>query len=271
MTDTVAIIDAPDALTGGGLPDPATLSLDTVLHLQSLRRQLLDIQLQIRDIAGPAALLARTEVECLKCGYRWTPYNPFVPPLRCANCGCYTWNEPPTANSRKPTDPPARSFKQRKGRRRPKLRVWAEGSGSPFAPREVKAPPQASVPPPPSSVFVPPSVRSALPPPPSPSPVAPTESLSARFAAVLRDESPEQPERQASHAPTFDAATQTTLDAAKREIQEDGLLQTVEEAVNGGRDAPMEIYQDEMVMDDLRDQANQADRAEDAYWEPSDE
>ena len=189
VAEVTDITVSPEAI---GLPDPATLSLDTVLKLQSLRRQLLDIQLQIRAIAGPAALVARSTVECLKCGFQWTPYNPFVPPIRCARCGCHTWNEPPTETSRRPSDPPAKSWpkRNRKGKRRPKLRVWAEGSGSPFVPREARSTPEPIIQP---TIFVPPSVRSALPPPPSPGQF--TGSLSSHLAQLRVDESPEQPER----------------------------------------------------------------------------
>jgi predicted Zn-ribbon and HTH transcriptional regulator len=237
MNDTVTTLE--DELNARSLPDPATLSLETVLELQRLRRSLLDIQLQIRAIAGPVALVARTPVTCQKCGYSWTPYNPFVPPLRCAQCGCHTWNEPVTATSRKPSDPPARSFKVRKGKRRPKLRVWAEGSGSPFAPKLPMADGAAPVVSPPP--FIPPSVRSALPPPP---PLF-TGSLSSHFAELRRDEGPEQPERAASHPPTM---TESEITNAVHKIAENmNIYKVVAEDL--GPDAAIELA-DKLAQED---------------------
>jgi hypothetical protein len=161
----------------------SSITVDHVVLLRSLRKELLSIQQRIRELAGPLALVERSTVDCLRCGFTWTPYNPFVPPVSCARCGTTAWNRPPTATSRRPGDPPAPSWRRRKGTRRPKFRVYVEAPSAPVTMTIASPAPSPTIEP----RFVPPSVRHALPPPPSPSMSGPT--LSERFAA-LRTEGP---------------------------------------------------------------------------------
>jgi hypothetical protein len=93
-------------------------------ELTQLRRELRIIQAQIREIAGEAALITRVDSDCLRCGYHWTPYNQYLPPICCPRCGTTAWNLPPTSTSRKPSDPPSPSWRIRKGGRRPKYREY---------------------------------------------------------------------------------------------------------------------------------------------------
>lgn len=173
------------------------LSPSQIQRLVDLRRQLRMIQIQIREIGGEAALVTRSPIQCLRCGYEWYPYNQYLPPICCAQCGTTAWNIPPTATSRKPGDPPPPGgWRIRKGtKRKPRYRVYV-----PRMPEE-KGPAPISATPPPwvkpimnvvLSDFPPPPVVESviLPPPPAPSYV--------RFNDAKPEEP--QPEMVTSHA-----------------------------------------------------------------------
>ena len=185
-------------------------------ELTQLRRELRIIQAQIREIAGEAALITRVDSDCLRCGYHWTPYNQYLPPICCPRCGTTAWNLPPTSTSRKPSDPPSPSWRIRKGGRRPKYREYVPkhddfGNPTPAAQTVRWHREQARI----QKIGEVPQLRelrepekyagAAIPPPPAPPPSF-TQSLTLSerlvMARSVRPESqePPQPERIASHA-----------------------------------------------------------------------
>jgi hypothetical protein len=200
-------------------PDASSLSLyDRFNRLRILRSQLLAIKLEIRRLAGTDGLdEPLPQCECLRCGWTWQPYNPFIPPMTCSRCGTTAWNKPPTKNSRKPSDPPSPRWRTPKRSRKKYFRVKLEGEtwkrkGKLDAPsnipkavfEELKTEVEKLSRTPLGEVFsypVPPRISALLPPPPSPSLPG---SLASRLA-FLRGEQPEpQPETVASHLPVKD-------------------------------------------------------------------
>ena len=179
-------------------------------ELNELRQQKLAIERRIRELVGHSRRIVRHPVECLRCGYDWTPDNPFALPRVCPRCGTGAWNKPPTATSRKPGDPPAESwlkYKQRKtGERRYIPAAYASrkrkagGGEDDWRLTTVTMPLPSlsswspSPPHPPSSL----DLVSELPPPPLPPPsgLFPQHPFAIRAARI--DESPEQPERSVS-------------------------------------------------------------------------
>ena len=199
------------------------LSPADLQRLISLRRQLRVIQMQIREIAGEAALYKRQPVQCLRCGYDWFPYNQYLPPLCCARCGTTAWNEPPTATSRKPSDPPAPSWRTRTGTgRKPKYRVvvprMPEEPTVTIIPRVVmpalRAPWEAPVLPPP------PAIKPTIQRPPIPQYLGPPWPW---------EESEPQPERVASHEPVA-VEVGTEVMPSATESNEDNIRGTSAEA-----------------------------------------
>ena len=221
MSESATIDRAPT-------PEPE-ITIEKVVRLRMLRRELVIIQQEIRELAGPLALVERSTLECLRCGFIWTPYNPFVPPVSCARCGTTAWNRPPTETSRRPGDPPAPSWRRRKGTRKPKFRVYVEAPTEPTTMTIASPPPFAPVAAEPR--FVPPSVRHALPPPPSPNMSGPT--LSERFAQLrAEDQSPEQPERTTRPVPPAPDIEETVEPPAETELPTEPGLQPVAEEID---------------------------------------
>jgi len=99
---------------------PTESTVELAIRLRALREQWLALRLEVREAQKDTVNFPRQHVHCLRCGYDWKPYDPFVPPITCARCGTTAWMLPPTARSRRPSDPPAASWRTRKGRRRAK-------------------------------------------------------------------------------------------------------------------------------------------------------
>lgn len=207
MTESTETTETTDA-TGAVASAPARI--DEPLYSASRRlRELHDIRhhadVQIDRLAREVHMLPpRTPVECLRCGYSWTPYDPFSPPICCARCGSLAWDLPPTARSRKPSDPPAKSWRIRKGYRRAKF----GDAVSRYRGREIKrtrpVPPDPAPPPWELAARILPTINltiAELPPPPEiDSPLPPPPALTpTRFAHLAASESPVQPEMIASH------------------------------------------------------------------------
>jgi hypothetical protein len=198
-----------DGTNGAESDVSQSLSLyDRFNRLRALRSQLLAIKLEIRRLAGTEGLdEPLPQCECLRCGWTWQPYNPFIPPMTCSRCGTTAWNKPPTENSRKPSDPPSPRWRTPKRSRKKYFRVKLEGEtwkrrtklkvepvGEEI--RAVEAVREAFAGKPIVTVSVPPRISALLPPPPSPSLPG---SLASRLA-FLRGEQPEpQPETVSSH------------------------------------------------------------------------
>jgi hypothetical protein len=200
----VLIYSAPvPKLSKSNLLVPDLSPLD-VQRLIDLRRQIRIAQTEIKSITGRVELVERKQVECMRCGKEWYPNNPYLPPVTCPRCGSTAWSQPPTEQSRKPSDPPAKSWRYPKGERKPKIRIRV-----PKAPWEIVT--SVEIPPPP------PLPMGMTPPPPP---------MFTRF------DSEPQPEVQSSHEPpTIEDTMQVTLDAARDDIQQNGLLPVIEEII----------------------------------------
>src|ERR1700736_294728 len=88
--------------------------------LKQLRAEKRRIARKIRELSKPYIINNIPEttlptVECLRCGYIWTPYSLDVTPRLCSRCGSPEWMLPPTETSRKPSDPPSSYWRVRKG------------------------------------------------------------------------------------------------------------------------------------------------------------
>jgi len=99
---------------------PSESTVELAIRLRTLREQWLTLRKEVREAQKDALNFPRQHVRCLRCGYDWKPYDPFVPPITCARCGTTAWMLPPTSRSRKPSDPHPPSWRTRKGRRRAK-------------------------------------------------------------------------------------------------------------------------------------------------------
>lgn len=209
--------DNTPAMSTSGVDSSISL-YDRFNRLRVLRAQLLAIKLEIRRLAGATLDEPIPEVECLRCGWRWSPYNPFMPPLTCSRCGTTAWNKPPTENSRKPSDPPSPKWRTRKGVRRRYFRVKLEGETWKRK-TKIDAPvvvPDKAVAPGivrPMPTYVPPRISAVLPPPPSPSPLLGT--LSERFAILRGERSEPQPETVASHPAPEEIITELVIDVVQ--------------------------------------------------------
>jgi hypothetical protein len=224
-------------------------------ELTQLRRELRIIQAQIREIAGEAALITRVDSDCLRCGYHWTPYNQYLPPICCPRCGTTAWNLPPTSTSRKPSDPPSPSWRIRKGGRKPKYREYVPkhddfGNPTPAAQtvrwhreqariqkigevpqqlraREPQAQPTQELRTQPLPMPIQPIWTNAIPPPPSPPgqssfPLTLSERLAMARSVRPESQEPPQPERIASHAAAAAPASQDNYEMAdEAKIAED--------------------------------------------------
>jgi hypothetical protein len=205
-------------------PIPHESTFARAVRLRTLREQKLKMDREIKSLKGATSLGDRQQVHCQRCGYDWMPYNPYVPPITCARCGTTAWMLPPTARSRKPSDPPAKCWRTRKEQRRPKvgdsvLRYRGREIRRTRKDRMLTAPPLTppaplapwesapvvtnltgpwpwetpAIPPPPSTTDIGRSA-SVIPPPPTP-------SLSLQLHQLRDDEYEEQPERMTSHLP----------------------------------------------------------------------
>jgi len=214
------------------LSAPSPLSPEALDRLASLRRERRRINHEIneilRDAAGGIATVARQPVVCLRCGWSWTPHNPLVRPRICARCSSSAWDQPPTANSRKPSDPPLASWRKREGKRRARLQLEPKRIAHRRTKEELLADAKEKIA---LSIasektraqdienminrFIPPRLTALLPPPPSPSASAPAHTfstalpqeaamgtLSQWLRSVVEDPSEPQPERVSSHAPS---------------------------------------------------------------------
>lgn len=198
-SSALSTLTAAEMLT---LPIPTEILFARFERLRMLREQKLKIEQEIRILAGDEALWERVPVHCKRCDWDWIPFSPFMPPITCARCGTTSWNRAPTKYSRKPGDPPAKSWRNRKGGRAPKhgdsvMRYRAREIHRkrpqnvnatppvPPAPWEIAPlhlqPTAVTIPPPPST-----GVVAIIPPPPT--------------FALHADEYEPQPERTASHA-----------------------------------------------------------------------
>lgn len=178
---------------------PPEVLFDRFERLKALRANILRCEAEIRVLGGETAMHYRYQQNCLRCGYQWYPYNQFVSPRACPQCGSSAWHTPPTTKSRKPGDPLPSSREGRrirKGARKPKFRVDLESRERKqvIEQAEIDAAEQVQVNAPP---YIPPHILAALPPPPAP---APFGSLSAHLARIVTSEEQmeEQPERMAS-------------------------------------------------------------------------
>lgn len=200
---------------------PPELLFSTFARCQAIRAEISRLQLELKRLIGERHLRdVVRECECLRCGYCWTPYNPFSPPASCARCGSTAWMMPPTEKSRKPSDRPSPSWRKRKNaKRRPKFRVmrpaqdgepaWRRGVAAQAAPplrdrmAELRTEMQADAAA---------AVASAVLPPPPPLPSSRLPSLSEHLARLAQQEP--QPERVASHPapepPTEDSPDEMT-------------------------------------------------------------
>lgn len=192
---------------------PPELLFSTFARCQAIRAEISRLQLELKRLIGERHLRdVVRECECLRCGYCWTPYNPFSPPASCARCGSTAWMMPPTEKSRKPSDRPSPSWRKRKNaKRRPKFRVmrptqegepaWKRGSAaqatttqpSPASLRDRMAKLRAEM-----QADAAAAVASAVLPPPPPLPSSRLPSLSEHLARLAQQEP--QPERVASHS-----------------------------------------------------------------------
>lgn len=208
MTESSTILDS-------------TLSKETLDRLADLRKQRRAITHEIKEILAHVDedIIARPTVQCLRCGFTWTPHNPLVRPRCCARCVTTAWDKPPTATSRRPSDPPSSSWRVRSttARRRPRMQpepkrilhrrtkeeIAADKALNAKVTTAATAPDwydSTAIPP---LWTPPPRISALLPPPPTPSPShAPSITLSAwlRDVAVEDGKSEPQPERVSSHA-----------------------------------------------------------------------
>jgi hypothetical protein len=173
-------------------PAPTESTIEMVTRLRALREQWLALRLEVRAAQKDSINFPRQHVYCLRCGYNWDAYDPFVPPITCARCGSTSWMLPPTARSRRPSDPPSPSWRTRKGRRRAKVgdTVLRYRVDQPPRTRKVKVAPTPKAP---WELEI---MTTAIPPPPDPTASMP---LSERFAYYLDHPYEEQPERVTSH------------------------------------------------------------------------
>lgn len=124
--DTKNPLEAAASVDTSNLPIAPGIPLTPRLRkrLADLRAQLIQIQQEIRALGGHEALVQPWSVHCLRCGYKWIPHSPFVPPMTCTRCGSAAWNRPPTAKSRRPEDPPSPGWRPRKNTKRKIHRVF---------------------------------------------------------------------------------------------------------------------------------------------------
>jgi hypothetical protein len=203
------------------------LSPEALDRLAALRRERRRINHEIneilRDAAGGIATVTRQPVVCLRCGWSWTPHNPLVRPRICARCSSSAWDQPPTASSRKPSDPPPACWRKREGKRRARLQLEPKRIAHRRTKEEIAkdAAEQAEFDMRVANLVTkdfpvrtspPPRLTAILPPPPSPSAPAtmistalPQEAAMGTLSDWLRsivteDSSEPQPERVSSHA-----------------------------------------------------------------------
>jgi hypothetical protein len=230
---------------------------------------------KIRELSKPHIINNIPEtplptVECLRCGYIWTPYSLDVTPRLCSRCGSLEWMLPPTETSRKPSDPPSPYWRVRKGTRKPKqgdvdTRYRFKIYDKPVRPKRPVGRPRATpptiapatpvtptipalappLPPAPwerDLLFTPPTV---IPPPPAPSP---TISLSERFAQLRSDNYEPQPERATSHEPASPLPPEpapTVMDEINRVTREEitdnpAAMKVIADYVFGSEEVPPE-------------------------------
>lgn len=151
---------------------------------KALRKELASIDTQIHILGGAIPKGQRMVWECKRCAYRWQSFS-VEPPRACARCRSIGWNKDPVRfTARRPTDPPAPSWKapSEKDYRRKAARIvpWA----SPPALTEAVA--AAKVDPPTALSVPPPAPSVGLPPPPRASAFAPVTNAPAAPAAPAR-------------------------------------------------------------------------------------
>jgi predicted Zn-ribbon and HTH transcriptional regulator len=168
---------------------------DIILQMKELRREM-------RTLKASSDLKQLLEkVTCLRCGYEWWPNNPVLHPSNCARCASTAWDRPPTANSRRPGDPPRPWWRGRARKHGPRKIIRVRGKEkSPLETmlEEVRQSGPVTIPPPPDTGLPAPARNiSSLAPPPDPQW---SGSLSAYLKGNGQDDPP-QPETLSSHEP----------------------------------------------------------------------
>lgn len=163
---------------------------------KTLRKELASIDTQIHILGGAIPKGQRMVWQCKRCAYRWQSFS-VEPPRACARCRSVGWNkEPQRLSARRPSDPPAPSWKppSEKDHRRMAVRIvpWAsppaltEATAAAAAAKvdlpALAAPSVPSLAPPPSVGLPPPPRASAFAP---VSPPAPTRPLSEQLAEAI--------------------------------------------------------------------------------------
>lgn len=167
---------------------------------KTLRKELASIDTQIHILGGAIPKGQRMVWQCKRCAYRWQSFS-VEPPRACARCRSVGWNkEPQRLSARRPSDPPAPSWKppSEKDHRRMAVRIvpWASPPAlteATAAAAAAKVDLLASAAPSVPSLAPPPSV--GLPPPPrasafAPAPVMPARPLSEQLAEAIATPTP---------------------------------------------------------------------------------
>jgi predicted Zn-ribbon and HTH transcriptional regulator len=166
---------------------------------KTLRKELASIDTQIHILGGAIPKGQRMVWQCKRCAYRWQSFS-VEPPRACARCRSVGWNkEPQRLSARRPSDPPAPSWKppSEKDHRRMAVRIvpWASppalteataaAAAAKVDPPSPTAPSAPSLAPPPSVGLPPPPRASAFAPVVPPAPPVPARPLSEQLAEVI--------------------------------------------------------------------------------------